>query len=441
MNKLKAFFRDFSGKTGNKNTRILLLFGIEGLLFQYVMAMAGVEGYGTTLFASNLGATDQQIGMIQLVINLFALVFLLPVGILSDRMKNAKTMPMILMSFIGVMYFFYGSVPMMGQARMTFYFIFLALTTGVLVVYNAIWQAFFGDLTPMNERNRVYGFRNRFVFVIGTIAPMICGAILTAMPDSESKLSVLRVFFYLCGVSSLLNVYVLWKMPGGERTAEQLSATPKFSLKELSSVFGTLMHDKNFLIYLGCILFFYMGWYLDWGMWFIGQTQYVGLTEVHMSSIRAGISLVQLLALGFFVKLNEKKGVQFTFIFCAMSLALCPMNMLLNPLVPKAIGPEVFVIVNILVCIPQCASQLCLVQMLLQVTPEKNRSLIVSLNMAFITLANAILPSLGVEIYRAFGSNFGGYIGFNAICAAWRFAAMGLFIWRYCYNKKRGLLK
>ena len=50
-----------------------------------------------------------------------------------------------------------------------------------------------------SERNRVYAFRNRFIFAISTIAPIVCGTILTAMPDSDSKLGVLRVFFYICG--------------------------------------------------------------------------------------------------------------------------------------------------------------------------------------------------------------------------------------------------
>ena len=62
---------------------------------------------------------------------LAAVALLLPIGVLSDRMKNAKTMPVCLMLFMGVAYFFYGSVPMMGQHRMVYFFIFLAMTAGM----------------------------------------------------------------------------------------------------------------------------------------------------------------------------------------------------------------------------------------------------------------------------------------------------------------------
>ena len=103
----------FSGERG----RLLMLFGIEGMLFQFVMSLSGVSGFGTNLYATNLGATDSQIGMIQLVANLFAVSFLIPMGIVADRTKNAKTVPVLLLLFMGVAYLFHGTVPVMGSAR------------------------------------------------------------------------------------------------------------------------------------------------------------------------------------------------------------------------------------------------------------------------------------------------------------------------------------
>ena len=208
---------DISGFLAGNRNRTLLLFGIEGLLFQFVYSLAAGNGIGTNLYATNLGATDTQVSMVQLLSNLLAVALLLPAGILSDRTKNSKTMPVIILLFVGVMYFFYGTVPVMGEQRMVFFFLFVSLTAGLMAIYNAIWQAFFGDVPPLADRNRVYAFRNRFVFAISTVAPILLGTILTAMPDSERKLSVLRIFFYLCGALNLLNAFVLSRIPGGRR--------------------------------------------------------------------------------------------------------------------------------------------------------------------------------------------------------------------------------
>ena len=428
---------DISGFLAGNRNRKLLLFGIEGLLFQFVYSLAAGNGIGTNLYATNLGATDTQVSMVQLLSNLLAVALLLPAGILSDRTKNSKTMPVIILLFVGVMYFFYGTVPVMGEQRMVFFFLFVSLTAGLMAIYNAIWQAFFGDVTPLADRNRVYAFRNRFVFAISTVAPILLGTILTAMPDSERKLSVLRIFFYLCGALNLLNAFVLSRIPGGRRSPEALAQIPKFSFSAFSEVLRGLAHDKRFLIYFGSIMFFYMGWHLDWTMWYIGQTQYVGLTEAQLSWYSAACAILQLLTLGIFARANEKKTVHFTFIFCVLSLMLCPLTMLVSGLAPVGLRPAVFLVLGTLVCIPQGANNLCLVQMLLEVTPEKNRSLIVSLNMAFVTLSNAVMPFVGVQLYNALGADYNAFLLFNSIAFVWRSLALCLFLYRYFRFRRR----
>ena len=52
---------------GNKDMRVTLLFGLEGLMLQYVTS---INGFGNNLYATNMGASDSQIGMVQLVLNL-----------------------------------------------------------------------------------------------------------------------------------------------------------------------------------------------------------------------------------------------------------------------------------------------------------------------------------------------------------------------------------
>ncbi len=67
---------------------LAVLFAIEGLLLQFTQS---INNFGNNLFATNLGATDSQIGLIQVIPNIIALILLLPFGIWTDKAKNIKT--------------------------------------------------------------------------------------------------------------------------------------------------------------------------------------------------------------------------------------------------------------------------------------------------------------------------------------------------------------
>ena len=416
----------FSHLFHDNHSRMLMLFGCEGALLQFVWSIAAAGGFGTNLYATNLGATDVQIGMTQLVPYLTAVALLLPVGLIGDRMKDAHTVPAGIMLFLGAAYMFYGTVPAMGERRMVFFFIFLALTAGMLSAYNSIWQSFFGDVTPIEQRNRVYAFRNRFVYIVAMSAPVLCGALLTGLSDRESKLAVLRAFFYLCGALCLLNAFVISRMRGGQRSPEAMGAA-RFSLREVGQTLRALAHDRRFLKYFGGVMLFYMGWHLDWSMWYIGQTQYIGLNEAELSLYTALTSVSQLLLMGAIVKLIERRGTGAAFLCPILSLVFCPVIMLVGLRVPETARAAAFLAMGTLICAPQSGTNLCLVQMLLDAVPQKNRSLIISLHMMAVTLSNALMPYLGVWLYEALGADLRALALFNVVVLCLRLAAFALF--------------
>ena len=74
------------------------------------------------------------------------------------------------------------------------------MTVGGIALYNAQWQTFFGDAVEPGLRNSVFTFRSRCLFFVGIVVPLLCGNVMTLMPDTEGKLIVLRIFFYIAGV-------------------------------------------------------------------------------------------------------------------------------------------------------------------------------------------------------------------------------------------------
>ena len=68
---LKARFRGLQATLSLPREQILLLFGVEGILYQFSQS---VNNFGNCLYATGLGATDTQIGLVQTVPNLLALI-------------------------------------------------------------------------------------------------------------------------------------------------------------------------------------------------------------------------------------------------------------------------------------------------------------------------------------------------------------------------------
>lgn len=417
----------------------LLLFGVEGFFLQY---NTSINGYGNNLYASNMGASDSQIGLIQLIPNLLAFAALMPLGILSDRMKSSKTMPLITLIVLGFSYFGLATVPVMGENRMLFFFFFLAFTVGGIAIYNAQWQAFFGDVTPLRERNSVYTFRNRFMFFVGIIAPVLCGILMGLKETASEKLLVLRLFFYLSGVASLLQAVTIARIPGGKRSPETIAELEShhFSAKDVFAAIRDVATNRNFLLFFLPVLFMHLSWHIDWSMWYIGQTQYCGMDETILSIYNGIFNIGQLIAIGIMASINRKKSADFTLLLAILGLISCPLTMMVVPLLPVSARPISFIIINTILNAPQCATSLCVVQILLKVSPEKNRSLIVSLYTMVITLSNSLMPYLGVQIYTALGADITALYLFNTLTLVLRCASFGLLFWRYKVCKREGTL-
>ncbi len=427
MQKVKWVVRRISDCFSTRAERLILMFGIEGFLYQFVTSMTGASSFATNLYATNLGATDSQLGMISMVSSLSAFALMLPAGIIADRMKNAKTMPIVIMLILGVGDILYGTIPAMMKGTMTPFFMLLPLTAGMLSIYNTIWQAFFGDVTTLRERNRIYASRNKVVYFVCTTVPLACSVMFSAMSSDAGKLTVLRIFFCICGAFNLLNAFVLSKMPGGERSPEQLAALPKVSARGIGSVLKDLLHSRRYLAYFLPIMLFYMSWHLDWSVWYIGQINYVGLTEAQLSLYTALSCLGQFAMMGFFGRMVEKKGVKRTFLWPILSLVMCPVFMMTASSLPEGLRPAAFIVLGMIICAPQAATNLCLVPMLLDAVPEKNRSLAVSLSMMCVTLSNAFLPYLGVKIYTALGADRRAFMIFMSIELVLRACTLILF--------------
>lgn len=320
------------------SAQIMLLFAVEGVFLQYITS---INGFGLNLYATNMGATDSQIGIIQMVPNIVACAALLPLGILADRLKSTKTIPMLTLLVMCAGYAFLGSVPALGERCMELFFVSLAFTAGALAIYNAQWQAMFGAAVSLRQRNDVYAFRNQFMFVIGILAPVICGILMGRCHTADGKLLVLRSFFYLCAVCVLLQAAAIKKIPveqqeEGKAPVEAGKASSRFSVSDLLEAITSVGKNKALRWFFVPVVFFYITWQLDWSMWYLGQVKYCKMSEMTLSICNGVFNIGQLAAVGMIAKVVRKKSPDFALIFAGIGLCFCPVIMILVPHLPLA---------------------------------------------------------------------------------------------------------
>ena len=332
----KFTFHPVKSLQSDPKLRMLCLFGIEGFLLQYAVSLYSLAN---NLYATNLGATDTQIGLVQMVPNMVAGICMIPVGFLANRTKTSRTVPFVLALFLSAAYFAYGSVPLFGEHRMTAFFVFLGMTVGGIALYNAQWQTFFGDAVEPDLRNSVFTFRSRCLFFVGIVVPLLCGNVMTLMPDTDGKLIVLRIFFYIAGVCMLLQALVLRRIPCPPRKAEEKQ---EMGLKMFPEALNQMVRSKPFRGFFICIMLFLP--FVAPGLEpLVHSGDKICRHERSAAELfQALCSICQMIFIGFFSKLCRRKSEHFTIIFVCAGLLLCPITVASMTLLPQSARIAVF---------------------------------------------------------------------------------------------------
>jgi len=122
--------------------------------------------------------------------------------------------------------------------------------------------------------------------------------------------------------------------------------------------------------------------------------------------------------------------VEFPLVFGILGLMFAPIAQILGNIVGGCIGIALFLIFHGVAHLGFATITLNLFQCLLKVVDEEYRSFSISIYTVFITLSNAIMPVVGVAIYRALGGNRQALIYTFAICVVLRLIAAGFWMLR-----------
>ena len=189
-------------------------------------------------------------------------------------------------------------------------------------------------------------------------------------------------------------------------------------------------------MFTGVALFFHMTWQIDWTLYFIGQANYLMMNEFQLSLTAVVSTFGQFVTLKFWSKRNQKYGVEKPTVFGILGLCFCPIVIIVATSLPLAAGPTVFLTLHALAMFFTATIGLNFFQCLMLVIDEEYRSFSVSIYTCLMTLSNAIMPIVGVAIYRGLGGDVNGLRITFAIVFVFRMASAGLWWLRIKYNKK-----
>jgi len=383
-----------------KQNRILLLFTLEGMLITLVNNLVGNNN---NFFATRLGANEFQLSLLTTLPQLVGLLVLIPGGILTDRMKNKRNMVMVSLFAVTVFYALIGFVPMLQTNRLAAFLILFAVSVGPMTIYNVSWQAYFSDMVNEEKQNHIMTYRTALTFVIGIIIPLVSGSLLALATTNDSKIRIHQIYFWIGAALLLLQILVLNQIKGSPNASAVRHETGR-----IKDVVSDLLHNKKFLGYVGVAIFFYMTWHIDWTLYFIGEANYLMLDEAWLSYVNIGSTVIQFFTIAFWSRMNNKYGVRFGIIFGNLGLAFCPISMIVATSLPLPQGKYVFLIMNTLAHVAFATVNLNILQCLLQVIPNKNKTLSISFYTILVTLSNAFMPMVGVLLYTKLGANLTG---------------------------------
>ena len=398
---IRCRIADVRNRSFRTNHQLARLLAAEGILFTLIITLAHNNN---NLYASRLGATSSDLGLIASLPPIVGMLTLIPFAMITDRLHNKKPMVILSAFGLGILYILVGFAAFMDTNRIPFLIGLLVLVNVPMSLYNSSWQAFFSDVAQPCDRNLVYTYRTRMNTAVGVVIPLLTGAILTAASGSD-KILVHQIYYWLAFPLAVGQVFVLKKVAGGNALE-----TSHIRLSELKTTANKLFHNRRFMGFLGVALLVYCGWEMDWSLYFVAQFKFLHMNEAQLSIITVLSAAAQFLTMNLWSRLIQKKGVRFVFVIGAAGFAVSGIVMILSLVMPNPFRMPFYYVFQSISSSTFSAFQLSLLQCLLEAIPNRNRAMSISIYNTIILSSNVVMPYLGIYIYNIMGQSINAMV-------------------------------
>lgn len=380
-------------------TRLAMQLAVEGLLAAIVLNLATVYA---SMFASRMGASDQQIGYLSSLPQLFALTALIPGAVLTGRMRDRRRPVEVSLVLAGLFYGLAGFAPLFGPSRVWFLIGMIALASAPLALYNASWQNYFSDIVPVSRRNNYYTLRTSMTFFAGIVVVQVIGLILGGAGSDSRRIQLYQICYWISFAVSLLQLLVLRRAP------RDLSDHKAAGWQDLRQALREILCDRRFRRFFSISLLFHSGFYMAWPLFFLSQVNYMKANETWLSYISVSAGILQWLTVRPWGRYIERHGIRKTLIIGTAGLAVNPVITVACAFFAQPLQLPALLIFSLVNACTYSAYQLAILQCLLEAVPIRNKALNLSIYTSALLLANAVMPMIGVRLYLLLGGNLPG---------------------------------
>ena len=352
------------------------------------IAMNLVNPYYTK-FAERLGATDYQIAYLTSLPHLISIFAFIPGAILIESLANKQKTIGCTMLFHKLFFLLIAIIPFLNVNQASLFILMIGLMNLPGAIGTMGYQSSMGDVFNITDRVEAMGLRNRYSAFIGIVITFISGRILTSIPKSnDDTIKLYQIFFIIAFIVSLLEVVFFFKFKGFKPQVKKESNY----LASLKQVVNEIPKNKKFLIFTFASLFFHIGWIGAQPLFSIYTIKILKANESWLSAISIASATSSMLAYTKWPKIAEKLGEH-----VALTIAIIGMG--ITPIL-YALSNNLFMLVlfNIIIGVSVSGTNLLLFNILLNIIPNKNRTIYIAIYNTLIAIIAGISPILGVKL-------------------------------------------
>lgn len=407
-------------------SRNALFFTFEGAVGAIILNMANPF---FAMFARRMGADDYQIGLISSLPALIGILALIPGSILVDKSENKKKIVSLLILLFGIMYPIAALTPYMSHYRVPLFITIIALMNWPFSVFNISWQSFFSDVMA-TRFNSAFTKRTRAATIVGTITSLTAGLLLSYIPRSDSeRILMYQLFFLLSFVLAIVQSWLLRKVSAQPVLKQTNDKSSNLSL--IKECLNNIVVYKEFRIFIILAFIFHISWQMGWPLFFIYQVDVVGINEAWLSYVNVAVGFAGIVTYSLWGKAIEKKGSHLILIVGAFGLSINALSIIFVN------TKYMLLIQSTITGLTFSAFTLAIFVNLIEVVPQKNKTINIAMYTTLIYISQLISPLIGVWIYKQTSISFA-----LALVGVFRLLATSLFVIRYfTYRRQNSVVR
>jgi Na+/melibiose symporter-like transporter len=247
-----------------------------------------------------------------------------------------------------------------------------------------------GDIFQNGDLSTAMSSRNTFSTAVGIVVTLLSAQIITKLPNTSAQTILLyQILLVITFILAQGEVISFFKFRG-IRTIKKEEKTS--NITAIVNIIKNVFKERKYRIFTLSSLVFHFGWQMGWPLFSIYTIDNLKADEMWLSLIAVSSSLASIIAYKKWAKFAKHKGNSYTLFIVTIGMSVTP----LLYAVSRSLWALVFF--NVIVGIFTAGTTQVLFNLLLEVTPNVNRTGYIAMYNTIMTASAIVSPMIGASI-------------------------------------------